>query len=88
VKSLKPLLLLGALVGFFGGVVLGLINQSDWPSILWRSSAASLVFGVLLRWWGQRWTECLRLAHQERYVAMMAQRQDRHDTKASRANAT
>jgi hypothetical protein len=28
------------------------------------------------------------LAHQERYVAMMAQRQDRHDTKASRANAT
>lgn len=75
-KSLKPLLLLGALMGFLLGVILGLANQSDWPSILWRSSAAALGFGVLLRWWGRCWNDCLRVAQQERFAAVMAQRQE------------
>ncbi len=84
-KSVKPLLLVGALAGFLAGVTLGLVNQSDWPSILWRSSLASLGFSVLLRWWGKRWTECLKLAQQDRYAAMVAQRKERKDSKTSRA---
>ncbi len=80
-KSLKPLLLLGALAGFLMGVLLGLVNQSDWPSILWRSTAAALAIAVLMRWWGQRWTDCLRAAQQERFIALMAQRQERQAKK-------
>lgn len=87
-KSLKPLLVLGALTGFLAGVLLGLANRSDWPSILWRSSSASLVLAVLLRWWGQRWTECLRLAQQERLAELMAQRQERKEPRTPRAPQT
>lgn len=65
-----------------------MVNQSDWQSILWRSSLASLGFSVLLRWWGRRWSECLRLAQQERYAAMLAQRKERKESKNSRATQT
>jgi len=81
---MKPLLLIGALMGFLTGIVLGLVNQSDWPSILWRSALAALVFGMLLRWWGQRWTQCLRAAQQERFEALMAQRKENKNTQANK----
>lgn len=77
VKSLRPLLLVGALTGFLIGLVLGLLNRSDWPGMLWRSCSAALAIAVLLRWWGQRWTESLRLAQQERYNAVLAQQRER-----------
>ncbi len=87
-KSLKPLLLLGAFLGFFLGVLLGLANQSDWPSILWRSSAAALGFGVLFRWWGRCWTAGLRVAQQERYAALLAQRQEQMEQKEQKTVRT
>jgi len=86
VKTLRPLLLVGALTGFLTGIVLGLLHQSDWPVMLWRSAAAALVLGVLLRWWGQRWTECLRLAQQERFAALLIERQEREEKKPTSAN--
>jgi hypothetical protein len=84
-KSMKLLLLIGALVGFLTGVVLGLANQSGWPMILWRSAFASLAFGILLRWWGQRWVQCLRTAQQERFAALMAQRKDSKNPSTSKS---
>lgn len=78
-KSLKPLLVLGAFLGFLSGVLLGLLNHSDWPAILWRASAAALVLGVLLRWWGRCWADCLRVAQQERFAVLMAQRQEQKE---------
>lgn len=73
---MKLLMLLGAMVGFLAGVLLGMGNQCDWATILWRSTLGALVLGVLLRWWGQRWILCLRQAQHERWVALMAQRKD------------
>lgn len=71
---MRSLLLFGAVSGLSTGVILGLLNHSDWPSILWRSMLAALALGVLLRWWGQRWAECLRAAQQERFAKMVEQR--------------
>ena len=76
VKSMKPLLLLGALLGFLTGAILGLLNHSGWPAILWRSTLAAHAVGVLFRWWGRCWTQNLRLAQQERFAALMAQRKE------------
>lgn len=67
-------------MGFLTGIVLGLVNQSTWPSILWRSALAALVFGVLLRWWGHCWTQCLRTAQQERLAVLMAERKESKNT--------
>jgi hypothetical protein len=73
---MRSLLLFGAVTGLAIGVILGLLNRSDWPSILWRSMLAALSVGVLLRWWGQRWAECLRAAQQERFAKMLEPRQE------------
>lgn len=81
---MKPLMLLGAIIGFLGGILLGMGNQSDWSSILWRSTLGALVLGVLLRWWGQRWVQCLREVQHERWVALMAQRKDAKNSQANK----
>jgi hypothetical protein len=73
---MRPLLLLGALVGFLTGTILGLLNHSGWPAILWRSAFAALAVGVLFRWWGKCWTQSLRVAQQERFAALVAQRKE------------
>jgi hypothetical protein len=86
VKSLKSLLLLGAIIGFLTGIALGLLNQSGWPSILWRSAAAALVVGILFRWWGRCWTQCLRSAQQERFAALMAQRKEKQSKAATKTS--
>jgi hypothetical protein len=83
---MRPLLLIGALTGFTTGIVLGLLNRTDWPGMLWRSSFAALAIAVLLRWWGQRWTECLRLAQQERYNTALAQRRQREESQTPPVN--
>ncbi len=81
---MKPLLLLGALIGFLTGIVLGLLNQSGWPSILWRSTLAALAVGVLFRWWGKCWTQNLRVAQRERHAALMAQRKESKNNPAKK----
>lgn len=82
---MKPLMLLGAIVGFLGGGLLGMGNQNEWSTILWRAALGSLVLGVLLRWWGQRWVQCLREAQQERLMALMAQRQEARNSTAKKS---
>ena len=74
--AMKPLMLLGALIGFLSGIVLGLVRHGDWSDVLWRSMLAALVLGLLLRWWGRRWVQCVREAQQERLAALMAQPKD------------
>jgi hypothetical protein len=82
---MKPLLLLGAVIGFLTGIVLGLLNQSSWPSILWRSALAALAIGVLFRWWGRCWSQSLRTSQQERFAALMAQRKESKNNPAKKS---
>jgi len=73
------------LVGFLTGTILGLLNQSGWPSILWRSTLAALAVGVLFRWWGRCWTQSLRVAQQERFTALLAQRKETKQAAAKKS---
>lgn len=82
---MRPLLLLGALVGFLNGAILGLLSQSSWPSILWRSTLAALAVGLLFRWWGRCWTQNLRVAQQERFAALLAQRKESKQAAAKKS---
>jgi hypothetical protein len=50
---MKSLMILGALIGFSIGLLFGLADNGQWPSALWRASAAALIASVLLRWWGR-----------------------------------
>ena len=52
---MKKLMIMGGLLGFLIGITVGLAQNSSWPSILWRSRAAALAAGFLLRWWGSVW---------------------------------
>ena len=63
---MKKLMILGGLIGFSAGVVLGLRQQSPWPEILWRSSIVCFAASCLFRWWGRVWLRSLRQAQIER----------------------
>ncbi|HAV63124.1 MAG TPA: hypothetical protein DCY13_12260 [Verrucomicrobiales bacterium] len=69
---MKPLMTFGGLLGFGIGVSLGLIQQSDWPTILWRSAVAAYAAGWLMRWWGQIWMQGLKEVGEERLAAARA----------------
>jgi len=66
---MKKLMILGALIGFSSGVVLGIIQGTPWPEVLWRSSIACFAASFLFRWWGRVWLRSLRQAHSERLAA-------------------
>lgn len=66
---MKYLMILGGLLGFGIGLIFGWIQESSWPSILWRASVAAYVAGLLLRWWGRIWMQGLRQAHLEQAAA-------------------
>lgn len=57
---MKKMMILGGMIGFAIGVGFGLAHQAEWPSILWRASIATLVAGLLMRWWGRIWISSLR----------------------------
>lgn len=82
---MRSLLLFGAVSGLATGVLMGLLNRSDWSSILWRSMLAAVALGVLLRWWGQRWTECLRAAQHERFAKLLEQQKEPEGSRKSTA---
>jgi hypothetical protein len=63
---MKLMMILGGLVGFAIGVALGIAQQSAWPTVLWRASAASLLAGLLMRWWGKLWIHSLEQSRRER----------------------
>lgn len=62
-------MILGGLIGFLIGITFGLAQGSAWPAVLWRSSAAALIAGLLLRWWGRMWVRSLRQAQQDKLAA-------------------
>lgn len=66
---MKMLMILGGLLGFGIGISLGLVRQSDWTSMLWRSALAAYGAGLLMRWWGSIWMRGLREVGEERLVA-------------------
>lgn len=66
---MKMLMILGGLLGFGIGISLGLIQHSDWSSMLWRSAIAAYGAGLLMRWWGGVWMRGLKEVGEERIVA-------------------
>jgi hypothetical protein len=58
---MKKFMLIGGLLGFLLGVVLGWSQQSVWPVILCRASVMALGAGLLFRWWSG---VCFRSLHQ------------------------
>lgn len=69
---MKSLMILGGLLGFGIGVSFGLLQHSDWSSILWRSAAAAYGAGWLMRWWGRVWLQGLKEVGEERLAAARA----------------
>jgi hypothetical protein len=63
---MRLLMLLGGFIGFLIGILMGAAQGSDWAGVLWRSSVAALLAGVVLRWWGKVWTRSLVQAQRER----------------------
>ena len=63
---MRLLMLLGGFIGFLIGVLMGAAQGSAWPGVLWRSSVAALLAGVVLRWWGKVWARSLQEAQRER----------------------
>lgn len=69
---MKSLMILGGLLGFGIGVSIGLLQHSDWSSILWRSAVVAYGTGWLMRWWGQVWLQGLKEVGEERLAAARA----------------
>jgi hypothetical protein len=57
---MKRLMILGGIVGFVIGIAFGGAEQSAWPAAFWKSCAAALISGMLLRWWGRVWVSGLK----------------------------
>ncbi len=66
---MKKVMIAGGLLGFLIGVSFGLVQGSTWPSILWRACVATMVAGLLMRWWGNFLVASLQAAHAERSTA-------------------
>lgn len=56
---MKKFMIGGGLFGFLIGIVSGYVESADWASILWRSSVATVLAGLLLRWWAKLWVNTL-----------------------------
>ena len=67
---MKKLMILGALIGFSSGLILGALQGAAWPDMLWRASVACFVSSYLFRWWGRVWLQALRQAQQERLALL------------------
>jgi len=63
---MKKLMIMGAMIGFSAGIVIGLVQGSSWPDILWRASLVCFASSYLFRWWGRVWLRSLREAQLER----------------------
>ena len=63
---MKLMMIFGGLLEFLIGLGFGLVQQSAWPGVIWRASAAALGAGILLRWWGKLWIRSLEQARRHR----------------------
>jgi hypothetical protein len=70
---MKKLMILGAMIGFASGLVLGAVNRAPWPDVIWRACVACFVASFLFRWWGRMWLHSLRTAQIERQAAELKQ---------------
>lgn len=68
--SMKLLMVVGGGLGFVIGLGFGLAQQSQWPTVVWRSSLTALAAGLLLRWWGAVWARSLYEVRRERQAAL------------------
>jgi hypothetical protein len=66
---MKWIMALGGFIGFGIGLGFSWAQGSGWPMAVWRSALTALVGGILLRWWGRLWIQCLRDARQEKQAA-------------------
>ena len=66
---MKLIMVLGGLLGFGIGLGFSWAQGSGWPSAVWRSAIAALLAGILLRWWGRLWIQCLQDSHREKRAA-------------------
>jgi membrane associated rhomboid family serine protease len=66
---MKLIMVFGGLIGFAIGVGFSWAQGSPWPSVVWRAAIAALLAGLLLRWWGRLWIQCLQQSHRERQEA-------------------
>ncbi len=60
-------MILGAVAGFLIAGVVGLLTGCDGPELLWRTSLAALVGGLLLRWWHGVWSRSWQQVLIEKY---------------------
>ena len=66
---MKLIMVLGGLVGFGIGLGFSWAQGGAWPAVVWRAAVTALLGGLLLRWWGQLWVQCLRDAQKQRQAA-------------------
>ena len=57
-------MIIGALLGFFIGMVFGIAGRSEWPAVIWNASLAAIAATVLMRWWSRVWINNLRASLQ------------------------
>jgi hypothetical protein len=63
---MKPLMILGSLVGFVIGAGFSLAGNCPWPIVLWRACVGALLAGMLARWWSGIWLAGLQSASESR----------------------
>lgn len=63
---MKKMMIMGGMVGFLIGLTFGLVQGVTWPVLFLRASVATLVSGILLRWWGRLWVSSLQDSYQQR----------------------
>ncbi|MGC8744138.1 MAG: hypothetical protein ACP5T0_09705 [Verrucomicrobiia bacterium] len=59
---MKLMLMIGGLIGFGTGVMLGLAQSGSWQDIIWKSAVAAYIAGILMKWWGKIWVKCIKEA--------------------------
>lgn len=57
---MRPLMIIGGLLGFAIGLAFGLFQDAEWPTVIWRASVVAFAGGILLRWWGKVWIQSLQ----------------------------
>ena len=57
---MRPLMIIGGLLGFAIGLAFGLFQDAEWPTVIWRASVAAFACGILFRWWGNVWIQSLQ----------------------------
>lgn len=66
---MKLIMVLGGFIGFAIGLGFSWAQGSPWPSVVWRAAIAAVMAGILLRWWGRLWIQCLHQSRRERQAA-------------------